>query len=278
MNEIALQKPADPLLPLRYGQEKLQSYLNAIACVVSGRTRPVELRHRGAIYEIRVDGAVLLAPGPRRWRQYLWGVDARLEKVAARYGFSTLFPEAPGEWAIDIGGYMGEWSLLMLRRGFHVLAVEPDPASGYCLRKNLEAHAPKGGTWIHEPRLALDRAGIVDFFAEPTNADSSVFRSSRYKSRPIKIEAALLDTIVADCIPPDATIRALKMDAEGAEPEVLRGAIQVLKRVHQVGVDTGERPAHIAGEDCSAILESCGLAISENDTRRVGALIAYRSS
>jgi FkbM family methyltransferase len=277
MNEIALQKPADPLLPLRYGQEKLQSYLNALACVVSNRTRRVELRQRDAIYEIHVDGAVFLAPGPRRWRQYLWGVDARLEKVAARYGFATLHPEAPGEWVIDIGGYMGEWSLLMLRRGFNVLAVEPDPAAGYCLRRNLEAHAPKGGTWIHEPRLALNRACMIDFFTEPTNADSSVFQSSRYKSRPIKIEAALLDTIVAERIPPDATIRALKMDAEGAEPEVLRGATAVLKRLRQVGVDTGERPAHIAGEDCRAILESCGLIVPENESGRVGALIACRT-
>jgi FkbM family methyltransferase len=234
------------------------------------------MRQRGNIYEIHVDGKVLLAPGPRRWRSYLRGIDTRLKIVTARYGFEALYPKEPGEWVIDVGGYMGEWSLSMLRRGFNVVVVEPDPAASYCLRENLRTHAPRGSVWVHEPRIALDHNGMVDFFSEPTNADSSVFRSSRYKSRAMRIEGATLDTIVVSHIAPDATIRALKMDAEGAEPEVLRGAIEVLKRLHQVGIDVGERPEYASKIDCKVILSDCGLIFSEHDSISSGALVAYR--
>jgi FkbM family methyltransferase len=278
MDAGAVQKPADPYLSLRYGQEKLQTLLNAAACIVSDRTRRVGLRQRGALYEIHVDDAVLLAPGPRRWRHYLYGVDKRLEQVAARYGFANLRPANPGEWVIDVGGYMGEWSLAMLRRGFNVLVVEPDPTAAYCLRENLKAHAPAGSVWIHEPRAALDKEGMVEFFAEPMNADSSVFQSSRYKSRSIRVEAATLDTIVASHIPPEATLRAFKMDAEGAEAEVLAGATGVLKRLHQVGIDVGERPEYASKVDYKAMLADCGLALSERETARTGALVAYREA
>lgn len=239
--------------------EYVQCGLNRVLSVLpsSGR-KPVSFKMAECGFEIHVEDKVIFAPGIRRWRKYRQGIDARLASVARRYGLNDISPENEGEWVLDVGGYMGEWSLYMLRRGFNVLVIEPDPNAAWCLKKNLTLHAPKGLSWLHDPRVALNEGKSVTFHSEPTNADGSVFPSGTNKSKAITLQAERLDDIVADRIG-DQPIRAMKMDAEGAEPEVLMGATKVLASCRRIGIDAGaERMGESTSDDCRRILLEAG--------------------
>ncbi|MFN7343369.1 MAG: hypothetical protein ACK5TA_08540, partial [bacterium] len=87
--------------------------------------------------------------------------------VARRYGLHDLTPSKEGEWVVDVVGYMGEWSLYMLRKGFNVLVIEPDPNAAKCLKENLTRLAPEGRKWLHDPRVALNECKEVTFYSEP---------------------------------------------------------------------------------------------------------------
>lgn len=256
--------------------EYLQGGLNRVLSAFPNSKRiPVSFKKVGDVFEIHVEGQVLFAPGIRRWRTYRRGIDARLASVARRYGLNEVSPANEGEWVVDVGGYMGEWSLYMLRKGFNVLVIEPDPNAARCLKENLTRHAPKGRTWLHDPRVALNEKKTVTFHSEPVNADGSVFPSSNNKSKPMTLEAERLDDIVADRIG-DQPVRAFKMDAEGAEPEVLMGATRVLASCKRVGVDAGaERMGESTANDCRRILHEAGFKFPSG-TESSGMVVAEK--
>ncbi|MFN4943707.1 MAG: FkbM family methyltransferase [Akkermansiaceae bacterium] len=241
--------------------EYLQCGLNRLLSILPNSDRKsVSFNESGGIFEIYVEGKVISAPGIRRWRQYRKGIDARLLSVARRYGLHDLTPSKEGEWVVDVGGYMGEWSLYMLRKGFNVLVIEPDPNAAKCLKENLTRLAPEGRKWLHDPRVALNECKEVTFYSEPTNADGSVFSSPNNKSKAITLQAQRLDDIVADRIG-DQPIRALKMDAEGAEPEVLMGATKVISSCSNIGIDAGpERMGKSTSSECRKVLQDAGFS------------------
>jgi len=276
---VSTTGPAASFSSSKYLVEQFQAALNQLVSMIPGSgKRPVGLRKAGEVFEIQVDGRTLWAPGPRRWRMYRKGIDARLEQVGRRYGLHDVYPSGKGQWVVDIGGYMGEWSLLMLRRGFNVLVIEPDPNAAFCLNKNLQAHAPTGSTWLHEPRVALNEKKTVQFYAEPINADGSIFPSDKHRSRAISIEADRLDQIVAERIG-DQVVRAFKMDAEGAEPEVLQGATKVLERCERIGIDAGaERMGEATVADCRKILAAAGFTFLEGHAESDMVVVARKAT
>lgn len=252
--------------------EHLQMGVHRVKVALGDRKRvAVGVSRDGDATQIHVEGAVIMAPGLRRWRHYRRGVTARLASVTKRYGLDGIPAESGGDdgpWAVDVGGYMGEWSLYMLRQGYKVLVIEPDPLAARCLRANLTAHAPDGAVWRHDPRVANETGGEVTFYSSPTHADGSVFPSDKHASTAITLHAARLDDIIAEHIG-DAPIYAFKMDAEGAEPEVLAGAPALLAQVQRVGIDAGvEREGADTVDAVSDILREAGLtvAVDENLT------------
>jgi FkbM family methyltransferase len=257
--------------------EHLQVGLNMIGSrFPASQKKPVYLKQVGDVFEVHVEGHVLLAPGIRRWRMYRRGIEARLEAVARRYGLHDVSPRSEGDWVVDIGGYMGEWSLYMLRKGFNVLAIEPDPNAARCLKENLTRYAPKGRIWLHDPRVAFNERKTVTFYSEPGNADGSVFPSVKHKSTPILLETERLDAIVADRIG-DQPIRVFKMDAEGAEPEVLMGAPKVLTTCQRVGIDAGaERMGEATVDDCRRILLEAGFKFLPSHERSAMVVVAEK--
>ena len=213
------------------------------------------------MYEIRVDGQSILAPWIHRWRYYRGGFENRLDAVCRRYGLNDLLPHSPNEWVIDVGAYMGEFSIQMLRLGFNVLAVEPDPEAARCLQENLRRHGPHEMEWKIDTRVCNDRRGRVAFHLEPHAADSSIFPSVSRPSRPVTLVAERLDDIVEDRIG-NCPIRGLKLDAEGAEPEVLAGARRLLERIPRISIDAGyERQGESTVNECRRILRDAGYRI-----------------
>ena len=240
--------------------ERVQISLNWIRSVFSRNRLPVRVRRIGIHqFEIRVEEQAILAPWIQRWRFYQRGFDSRLDQVSRRYGLHGLHPADKDTWVVDVGAYMGEWSVFMLRRGFNVLAIEPDPDAARCLKENLTNHGPYEGRWLLDRRICHDRPGPVTFYLEPHKADSSLFPSTRRCSKAVTLPADTLDCIVKERVG-EQPIFAVKMDAEGGEPEALVGATQTLDRCSFVGVDAScERLGQSTMAECRQILQDRGL-------------------
>lgn len=130
----------------------------------------------------------------------------------------------------DIGANVGLYTLVAAKRGVHVVAFEPAPANHASLRRNL-AHNHLSS--VHVIPLALgETRGRARFFTSGTDAASQINSLSgdvvaRYgrSRRVIDIDIARLDDTARDLPPPDV----IKIDVEGAEGAVLRGAVQILR-------------------------------------------------
>ena len=203
------------------------------------------------------DCAIVVPVAKRLWR-YRVGVAARHAQIASSYGALSHFGLERGAIVIDVGANVGEFALWAAARGARVLAIDPDPRVFACLARNArdtDVEAVRALLWHEEADL--------DFFSEPSNADSSIFGADGgAEAKTIRTRATTLDAVcAARGIGP---VDVLKCDAEGAEPEVLKGASRVLTRTRVVAIDTGsEREGERTDAACGAILREAGFAVSD---------------
>jgi FkbM family methyltransferase len=138
-----------------------------------------------------------------------------------------------GDTAIDVGAHYGVYSILMAAmcgQTGHVVAFEPDPYAREMLAKNLNLNPS-----IKRPTVELcacsDKRGEATLFSRGGNSQSSLARSAvefspAHKSEEIRVPLVTLDSYFLDRKLPEP--RCVKIDAEGAEIGILKGAKQVL--------------------------------------------------
>ena len=214
------------------------------------------------------DGSVFHT-SPANWWRYKKGLAARLSDLDRQYLFTALEPP-PGP-VLDIGAYVGEFSLLALNAGRTVYAVEPDPDARACLKRNLAGkealNVIDALVWNAEEELTFSLAAA--------SADSSIFGAADPESQTGIVRRW---TVTLDRLAEDHGIDALaflKCDAEGAEPEVLEGARKLLRRTTRIAIDTGpERQGSRTSGACEALLRDAGFSVH---TRKRGRIVTYGS-
>ncbi len=165
----------------------------------------------------------------KRLRLYKNGIDRRMQWVLSDYCFDSGLVRK-GDLVVDVGANIGEIGLWATEHSADYIAFEPDPSAYKALVRNVP-----GGKLL-EIGLS-DQAGRASFFLDTANADSTLF-SVGESSQQIEIAIDTMDNILAEQ-EPDRPIRLLKVEAEGMEPEVLRGASATLARCEYVAVDAG---------------------------------------
>jgi FkbM family methyltransferase len=134
-----------------------------------------------------------------------------------------------GMTLIDVGANVGLYSALALSTpGFHgrVLALEPHAESRRYLEKTLEANAPAPGAAQIVGLAAADRAGTLALYKNPENkGDNRLYPDPLLKGTE-SIEADTLDNICRRS--GIASAQFVKIDVQGAEAQVVRGAAGVL--------------------------------------------------
>ena len=148
----------------------------------------------------------------------------------------------PGDTFVDVGGHFGYFSLLASRLvgpAGRVVAFEASASTHAVLHANV--HAQANITAYHQ--ALSDQPGTISFFEFPVlynefntmNVDQ--FRQEKWfaESPPTKIEVS--------AVPLDAVVQReelnptiIKIDVEGAELQVIRGATDTLRRLRPLVV------------------------------------------
>jgi FkbM family methyltransferase len=168
----------------------------------------------------------------RRTRVSLYkrGIERRLTDLMKTYHLDKI-PEPLSGAFIDCGANVGELGAFSRAKGLDYHAFEPEPLEADCCDQNNfqgKRKTNRVGLWSED--------GTMTFYSKPSTADSSLFETDGYHDRHT-LNVRSLDSFTAEN-GIDA-IAVIKIEAEGAEPEILIGASESLKRARYVTVDCG---------------------------------------
>jgi FkbM family methyltransferase len=146
-------------------------------------------------------------------------------RVLRKRGFQPTF-------VIDVGAYHGRWTrdFLQIFPNARVLMVEAQPAKEPNLRQQVDAS--DGRVQLEMALLGPNDHSTVTFFEMETG--SSVFEeNSDFTRQRVSRETVRLDTLLTR-IGLSEPVSLLKLDVQGFELEVLRGALETLGRCELV--------------------------------------------
>jgi FkbM family methyltransferase len=143
-----------------------------------------------------------------------------------------------GSVFLDVGAHIGYFSMkaaIKVGKTGHVLAFEPNPETLKLLRENVKAN--QAGNVIVEAVACTDREQVLTLYAAAriNTGASSLARQNAAISveeapRPYVVRGRPIDDVVRELNL--ARVDAMKIDVEGAEVSVLRGASATLRRFH----------------------------------------------
>jgi FkbM family methyltransferase len=161
---------------------------------------------------------------------------------------------------VDVGANIGVFSLYqsMLKRAEQVIAFEPSPEVFSRLMQNIELNDIKNVRVVNA--AVGNESGTLSFSESRISANSKVSEIGALKVTCVRLDDELRDV---------SRIDILKIDTEGYETHVLRGAGETLKKTERIAVEI-----HYPGErqEIEAILLPMGFSLAKAD----GNLIFYR--
>lgn len=157
---------------------------------------------------------------------YKFGFERRAQDLEECY-FLDRIDFKDGDRFIDCGANVGDLKMRFDLRGINVeyIGFEPSPVEYECLRQNV---APSK---VHNIGL-WNEAGERNLYVSSQEADSSLIEPPEYDEVLTLKVGKLADNV-------SGRIKCLKLEAEGAEPEVLQGLGSKLKLVDYVTADLG---------------------------------------
>lgn len=155
----------------------------------------------------------------------------------------------------DIGASVGPYTVYAGKRGIATVAFEPNPFSFHCLARNIVENGVGEAVAAHCLGLS-DKNGRGRFYMPSFEAGTS--GSSLYDSELSRLGFARADVAVdAFALSADSLIETfgftppqhIKIDVDSIEPDIIRGAMGVLKsgRVKSVLIEIAPDDAEIPG-------------------------------
>lgn len=137
-----------------------------------------------------------------------------------------------GDIIIDCGANNGDFYLIFKKK-IHYIGIEPSPIEFSNLQNNI-----KNQTLINKA-LWKYKKEKMDFYIKSytgkSGGDSSLIEVNNYEQK-IKIDTTTLDEIIE---PLNKNVKLIKVEGEGAEPEILEGLNKHLNKVEYITVDAG---------------------------------------
>ncbi|HEY4043312.1 MAG TPA: FkbM family methyltransferase [Rhodopila sp.] len=136
----------------------------------------------------------------------------------------------PGDTVLDIGAHIGHHTLLAAQavgESGQVYAFEASPQTFAVLNTNIGLNHFAN---VDARNLAIcARTGSIDLFVSPHENSGRSSLTATNGRRSIEVHCTRLDDLLSEI--PCLNIRFIKIDVEGAEPEVLAGARELLGRL-----------------------------------------------
>lgn len=199
---------------------------------IARRFRPnltTSLDYANGLFKIAEGERSIFVARQSRLHFSLYGIETRLKTLRQEYLLTNGLLR-PGDLVIDCGANIGEFSMICAADGAEVIAFEPDPREFAALQRNAEGHS------ILPIRRALWKEdGETTFYDSNDDGDSSLIDPGTAQAS-FSVQTSRLDNIAEL---PSRPIRLMKLEAEGAEPEILDGASETLKRVEYITADMG---------------------------------------
>jgi FkbM family methyltransferase len=158
------------------------------------------------------------------------GLDPDLHLLANVTTYLSAFRHfSKATTAIDVGAYCGEYSYILAKSFQHVLSIEPLPEMILLLKRSLPRHCEivqcAVGEVGGEAHLRIPKIGDYTMDALATVADHSFAFSNIDTIETIRVKQLTIDKLVTDR---NLQPAFLKIDVEGYEMNVLRGAMTVI--------------------------------------------------
>ncbi|HLG14352.1 MAG TPA: FkbM family methyltransferase [Blastocatellia bacterium] len=204
-----------------------------------------------------------VAGGRRGITVRLSGFPMRLDPVFASFGWEQAEARAysafaaairPGQVVFDVGAYIGTYTFVALARSApdgHVVAYEPQAAARAYLEKHLEWNRVADRVTVR-PVSCAALTGANDFYCIPGVVES--------RSGFAPLPGFVAQQVVATRLDDEVRLlgvgpAVIKIDVEGAEWDVLKGAERTLLECRPVLFLSLHPPALAQrGESCEAIL------------------------
>lgn len=164
----------------------------------------------------------------------------------------------PGMTVVEIGANIGYYTLLAARKvgpSGRVYAFEANPEVFQILFENLSINGLLDTVAI-ENKAVVERPGPLQFYSlSRFHGSGSVTEFSREclskyheEMRTIEVEGVSLDSYFPEQM---RRIDFIRMDAEGSEPRILRGAVRLLKQNPEISILCEFDPAMLEGSGTS---------------------------
>ncbi len=164
--------------------------------------------------------------------------DDRVAHAVRRNG--QFEPESLAAWAdmcdggkaglvIDVGSYGGLFGIAAKLMKNEVIAIEPKPTM---VRRTRANAALSGVKYAVLSLAASDRNGVADLGFDPANALTSASSLERKGPARMEVETKRLDDILTMTALAKIghQVGAIKIDVEGHEAAVIRGALAIIER------------------------------------------------
>lgn len=168
---------------------------------------------------------------------YEYGVKKRAESLADCY-FLNEIEFNDGDIFLDCGANVGDVKIWFDLNNINInyVAFEPSPIEFDCLKENVKPCTVYNvGLW--------NEKGELEFFVSSQGADSSLIEPASYDEK-INVQVDRLESYV------HSTVKLLKLEAEGAEPEILEGLGDKLSLIEYISADLGPE----RGVECESTL------------------------
>jgi len=159
----------------------------------------------------------------------------------------------PGTMAMDVGANVGIFTVPLASAGARVRAFEPAPENVRRLEENLRRNGLEAT--VRQVAVA-NRVGtlVLRLADDPMFHSTTEVAEQRGTGEEVAVEATTLDIEWRACGSPQVSV--VKVDVEGGEPAVLRGAYELLERCRPALLVEAAEPERL--RELEAILRPLG--------------------
>ena len=162
----------------------------------------------------------------RGWN-YCNGLDFRKKELLREYLIEDInFYD--NDIVIDCGANIGDFFLCFDKK-IKYIGIEPSPSEFSNLQKNVPNQI------ILNKALWNKSNEVLNFYIASEDADSSLIEIKNYEKIE-KVQTITLDDLIDEL---KQNIKLIKLEAEGAEPEILEGLKKNINKVNYITIDAG---------------------------------------